>query len=241
VIVCFYTFRKEDDLTANSKITILYVENDSALRGLVTSLLRKFSAVENVIDFATGEEAIIYAKNFVSNVALLDVSLGQGVLDGFATGTELRKLNPDIGVVLFSQNPLEAISELIDFKGLEAWSYVEKKADLNIEELVKILITTSLGMSNRNWAQFKKDKIESNSVNTNVLTPRQNMIMSLLSCGYEAKFIADKIEISVESVRKDLSAAYSVLIPNPEPGSDLRISAILKYQNLIGNLGLNEI
>jgi len=241
VLVCFYTFRKEDDLTANSKITILYVENDSALRGLVTGLLRKFSAVENVIDFATGEEALIYAKNFVSNVALLDVSLGQGVLDGFATGTELRKLNPDIGIVLFSQNPLEAITELIDFKGLEAWSYVEKKADLNIEELVKILITTSLGMSNRNWAQFKKDKIESNSLNTNVLTPRQNMIMSLLSCGYEAKFIADKIEISVESVRKDLSAAYSVLIPNPEPGSDLRISAILKYQNLIGNLGLNEI
>ena len=55
------------------------------------------------------------------------------------------------------------------------------------------------------------------------------------------KFIADKIEISVESVRKDLSTAYSVLIPAPEPGSDLRISAILKYQNLIGNLGLNEI
>jgi len=241
VIVCFYTFRKEDDLTANSKITILYVENDSALRGLVTVLLRKFSAVESVIDFATGEEAIIYAKNFVSNVALLDVSLGQGVLDGFATGTELRKLNPDIGIVLFSQNPLEAISELIDFKGLEAWSYVEKKADLNIEELVKILITTSLGMSNRNWAQFKKNQIERNSVNTSVLTPRQNMIMSLLSCGYEAKFIADKIEISVESVRKDLSAAYSVLIPNPEAGSDLRISAILKYQNLIGNLGLIEI
>jgi DNA-binding NarL/FixJ family response regulator len=232
---------KEEDLPQNRKITILYVENDSALRGLVTGLLRKFSAVENVIDFATGEEALIYAQSFRANVALLDISLGQGVLDGFATGTELRKINPEIGIVLFSQNPLEAISELIDFNGLEAWSYVEKKADLNIEELVKILITTSLGMSNRNWAKFKKDKLENSEANTNVLTPRQNMIMSLLSCGYEAKFIADKIEISVESVRKDLSAAYAVLIPNPEPGSDLRISAILKYQNLIGNLGLNEI
>jgi len=228
-------------MPSNSHITILYVENDSALRGLVTDLLRKFSAVENVIDFATGEEAIIYAQKFRANVALLDISLGHGVLDGFATGTELRKLNPEMGIVLFSQNPLEAISELIDFKGLEAWSYVEKKADLNIEELVKILITTSLGMSNRNWAKFKKDKQESAGGNTNVLTPRQNMIMSLLSCGYEPKFIADKIEISVESVRKDLSAAYSVLIPHPEAGSDLRISAILKYQNLIGNLGLNEI
>jgi DNA-binding NarL/FixJ family response regulator len=232
---------KEANLLQSGKITILYVENDSALRGLVTGLLRKFSAVENVIDFATGEEAIIYAQNFRANVALIDVSLGYGVLDGFATGTELRKLYPEMGIVLFSQNPLEAISELIDFKGLEAWSYVEKKADINIEELVKILITTSLGMSNRNWAQFKKDTIESNKLNTNVLTPRQNMIMSLLSCGYEAKFIADKIEISVESVRKDLSAAYAVLIPNPEPGSDLRISAVLKYQNLIGNLGLSEI
>jgi hypothetical protein len=42
-------------------------------------------------------------------------------------------------------------------------------------------------------------------------------------------------------VRKDLSAAYAVLVPDPKPGSDLRITAILKYQNLVGNLGLNEI
>ena len=91
---------KEAGLSNSGKITILYVENDSALRGLVTGLLRQFSAVENVIDFATGEEAIIYAQNFRANVALLDVSLGSGVLDGFATGTELRKLNPEMGIVL---------------------------------------------------------------------------------------------------------------------------------------------
>jgi DNA-binding NarL/FixJ family response regulator len=65
--------------------------------------------------------------------------------------------------------------------------------------------------------------------------------MSLLSCGYEPKFIADRLQISTESVRKDLSAAYAVLVPDPKPGSDLRITAILKYQNLVGNLGLNEI
>jgi DNA-binding NarL/FixJ family response regulator len=225
----------------SKKISILYVENDSALRGLVSKLLKDFNAVENVFDFATGEEALEFAKQNRVSVALLDVSLGHGVLDGFATGKELRRLNSDIGIVLFSQNPFDAISSLIDFKGLEAWSYVEKKADMNIEELVKVLITSSLGMSNHNWAKYKATDLDLDGETTNLLTQRQDVIMSLLSCGYEPKFIADRLQISTESVRKDLSAAYAVLVPDPKPGSDLRITAILKYQNLVGNLGLNEI
>jgi DNA-binding NarL/FixJ family response regulator len=222
-------------------MTIVYIENDSALRGLISNLLRGFESVQSVVDFASGEEAIKFAKATRVSVALLDVHLGHGVLNGLATGNELRRLNPGIGLVMYSQIPLETIANLVDPRGLEAWSYLEKKADVNLDDLVSVLHSASQGKSNYNWSKHKKDNLSEDGISTDSLSRRQNIVMSLLASGFEPKLIADRLEISVESVRKDLSAAYAVLVPAPESGKDLRISAILKYQNLAGRSELNDL
>jgi chemotaxis response regulator CheB len=57
-------------------LSVIYVENDPALRGLFTSVLKSKPAIAEVYDFQTGEEAIAFGSNFLANVALLDVSLG---------------------------------------------------------------------------------------------------------------------------------------------------------------------
>lgn len=222
------------------KLTIIYVENDSTLRGLVTKILKNFAEVLQVYDFATGEEALAHSTEIKANVALIDVSLGSGFLDGFATGKELRRGNPNIGIVLFSQNSFAAVSRLISFRGLEAWSYVEKKADINLEDLIVVLKKSALGVSNVNLTNHTGGVLDRKEVGTKLLTQRQDVIMSLLACGYEPKFIAQRLEITAEVVRKDLSVVYGILVPDPAPGSDLRISAILTYQKLVGNLGLDE-
>lgn len=227
-------------MPSDIKLKVLYVENDSTLRGLIANLLRTFPEVVEVFDFASGEAAISFAKENLANVALLDVSLGNGFLDGFATGKELRRDNPNIGIVLFSQNSFGAISGLLDFNGLEAWSYVEKKADIKIEELIAELKKAALGISNPRVSQHKNFLSSKHGIGTKLLSQRQNLIMSLLTTGFEPKYIADRLEISTEVVRKDLSLAYAILVPTPQPGSDLRISAILRYQKLIANLGLDE-
>lgn len=228
-------------MSVDVKLSVLYVENDSTLRGLVTNILKNFNEVTNVFDFETGEESLSFAKEAKVNVALLDVSLGPGHLDGFATGRELRRLNPNIGIVLFSQNSYSSISKLIDFKGLEAWNYVEKKADIDMVDLVSDLKKAAIGVSNINLVNFKGRTIDIDRVGGKLLTQRQDVIMSLLACGFDPKYIANRLEISVEVVRKDLSAAYGILVPEPESGTDLRITSILKYQKLVGNLGLDEI
>lgn len=228
-------------MPSDIKLTILYVENDSTLRGLISKVLRAFPEVVDVFDFASGEEALAFSKENWANVALLDVSLGNGYLDGFATGKELRRSNSSIGIVLFSQNSFGAVSGLIDFKGLEAWSYVEKKADIQIEDLVTELKKAALGISNPKLAKHKSNSGNHEGVGTKLLSQRQNVIMSLLTTGYEPKYIAHRLEISADVVRKDLSATYRILVPAPLSGSDLRISAILKYQKLVANLGLDEI
>lgn len=224
-----------------TKLAVLYVENDSALRGFVVKTLKSQPGIGEVFDFSNGEEALVFASETKVNVALLDISLGVGRLDGFATGAELRRADPNIGVVLFSQNSHAAVSRLINLRGLEAWSYVEKKADINMEDVAKVLKKSYLGISNVNLVRNRHKNLEENVVGSKFLTPRQDVIMSLLASGIEPKHIAFRLDVSADVVRKDLSAAYAILVPEPSRGSNLRISAILKYQKLVGNLGLDEI
>ena len=45
--------------------------------------------------------------------------------------------------------------------------------------------------------------------------------------------IGEHIDISPESVRKDLSKAYQTLVPDAGTGSDVRTKAVLAYLRLI--------
>ena len=211
-------------------LSVIYIENDPALRGLITSVLKSKSAISEVFDFGTGEEAIAFGSEFRAKVALIDISLGAQVMDGVAVGTQLRRLNEQIGIVLFTQHSFEAISSLVSLAKLEGWSYFQKRADSDLDQLVEVLKETSLGRSVVIAAGESDSSV--NQEMTAELSSRQHLVLSMLATGVEPRAIAEKLNISFDSVRKDLSNAYSILVPNPEPGVDLRVTSILRYQQL---------
>lgn len=212
-------------------ISVIYVENDPALRGLITSVLRQNSAISDVYDFETGEEAIEFSANVRARVALVDISLGSQVMDGVAVGTQLRRLDSEIGIVLFTQHTLESISSLVDLEKREAWSYFQKRADSDMDQLVEVLRVTSLGRSVIVGTGGQSVSMDKDAKQAE-LSSRQHLALSMLATGIEPKSIAEKLNISFDSVRKDLSNAYSILVPDPEPGMDLRVTSILRYQQL---------
>ena len=57
--------------------------------------------------------------------------------------------------------------------------------------------------------------------------------MSLTSQGKSAQEIAAQLNLSYSYVRKELSRAYGVLVPNPVHGDDLKTGAVLKYLELM--------
>lgn len=215
-------------------LSIIYVENDPALRGIFTSVLKSKPAIAEVYDFETGEEAIGFSSNLVANVALLDVSLGTHVMDGVAVGTQLRLLNPNIGIVLFTQHSLESLSMLVDMEKREGWSFFQKRADSNIDQLVEVIQLSAEGKRAVVSIDEPMSAI-SESCTPLTLSSRQHLVLSMLATGIEPKAIAEKLDISFDSVRKDLSNAYSILVPHPEPGTDLRVTSILRYQQLINS------
>ena len=215
----------------NRKLTVIYVENDPLLRSLIANLLRANDSIVSVHEFDSGEPAITFAENHQADVALIDFALGANVMDGIAVGTQLQRLNANMGIVLHTQYSIKNIDAVAKLKGREAWSYFQKRADNNIDQLVGALKSTSSGISG--VFGDMQDGANSSEMPSNIdLSQRQHLVLSMLATGVEPKTIARKLNISFESVRKDLSIAYSALVPNPEPGMDLRVTSILRYQQL---------
>jgi DNA-binding NarL/FixJ family response regulator len=215
----------------NRKLTVIYVENDPLLRSLIANLLRAHNSIASVHEFDSGEPAIAFAENFQADVALIDFALGANVLDGIAVGTQLQRLNRNLGIVIHTQHSVKNIDAVAKFKKREAWSYFQKRADNNIDQLVSVLKSTSLGLGG--FFGDVHDDANSSEMPSNInLSQRQHLVLSMLATGVEPKTIAQKLNMSFESVRKDLSNAYSALVPNPEPGMDLRVTSILRYQQL---------
>jgi hypothetical protein len=51
--------------------------------------------------------------------------------------------------------------------------------------------------------------------------------------GNSPQEIAKQLGISYSYVRKELSRAYVILLPNADHGSDLKTAAVLKYMELL--------
>ena len=56
---------------------------------------------------------------------------------------------------------------------------------------------------------------------------------ALAAQGITVQEIAEKLDISYAYVRKELSRAYSILLPDAQDGDDLKTQAILKYLEIV--------
>lgn len=208
-------------------LTVLYVENDEALLGLLSSQLAKDSRIANlqVAKDSTSAMELVHAHKF--DVALLDISLGIGSASGVELALSIRAMQENCGIVLLSQHitPEVVAHAPKDFK--YGWSAIQKTADLNLDYLIDVLQSTARGL---NVIDPGSHVGESGSVSE--LTSKQRQIMGIASTGVDATEIANQLGLAAVTVRQELSKIYKILVPNPKPGTDLRTTAVLNYLRL---------
>ena len=208
------------------KTRVVYVENDPALRGILSSQLEQRAEISLTGSFSSSEEALRTCDYKKVDVALLDLALGAESLNGTELAMLMREQNPHIGIVIYSQHNapdyLNSLSDLVRW----GWSYVEKRGDGKIDNLVDILISTSKGRSTFDVSHPEQSSEESV---ISQLSLRQRQIMSLAATGLDANAIAKELQLAPITIRQELSRCYSILVPNPSEGTDLRTSAVLKY------------
>lgn len=202
---------------------LIYIENDPALLGILTRLLSKRTDLHVLLATTSPAEALSFEDVADADVALIDLALGVDQMNGVDLGLALRRINPDIGIVIHSQHRLDHVTQRIPRAELMGWSTVRKSGDMAIEELVATLRDTARGMSTRVTA------VDPINGRLDKLTPRQRTVMGMAAAGLRSTEIARRMNASHESIRKEMSKAYRILVPDSSPEEDMRTLAILAY------------
>lgn len=207
---------------------VLYVEDDPALRGILSSALSKEPTIEITATAASAQEALSKTEAFKFDVALLDLSLGAESINGLELGIQLRNSSPEIGIVIYSQHAVSDFISNLPEDVRMGWSAIRKQSKIDIDYLTDVLKSTAKGLGTVE-PEMVISPVRSSENLIARLSVRQQNIMSLAATGVDATVIAVNLDLAPVTIRKELSKIYQILVPDPKPGTDLRTTAVLRY------------
>ena len=216
---------------------VMYVENDHALRQFLHQSLAKHQDIEIIGSFAGSDEALDRALVRKADVALIDFGLETNGLNGIELGIALRTINEYIGIVIYSQYKVHKMFKRVPPSMRNGWSFFEKSGEMSTDDYVKIIKETAV--SKGNWEEFAslaEDNVDPDMNRYYDLSSRQRSIIALMAQGVSVQEIGTRLDLSYAYVRKELSRAYSVLLPDAQEGEDFKTLAILKYLQLAKSL-----
>jgi len=216
---------------------VMYVENDQALRQFLHQSLAKHQDVEIIGSFAGSDEALDRALVRKADVALIDFGLETNGLNGIELGIALRTINEYIGIVIYSQYKVHKMFKRVPPSMRNGWSFFEKSGEMSTDDYVKIIKETAV--SKGNWEEFAslaEENVDPDMNRYYDLSSRQRSIIALMAQGVSVQEIGTRLDLSYAYVRKELSRAYSVLLPDAQDGEDFKTLAILKYLQLAKSL-----
>jgi DNA-binding NarL/FixJ family response regulator len=149
-------------------------------------------------------------------------------MNGMELGIALRSVIGDVGIVIYSQHAMSDFADSLPEQMRWGWSVLQKRSDIDLDALVRLLRSTALGHSTVDDSILVARGASEHSP-IELLSARQREIMAIAATGVDATAIADELGLAPITVREHLSRAYQVLVPDPKPGTDLRTTAVLRY------------
>lgn len=206
---------------------MIYVEDDPALRGLISGLLTARPELDLVCSVGSAQEALA-GPYLTCDVALLDLALGDDSMTGTELGLIMRQRNRNLGVVMFSQHVIPDFLGNLSEEQRQGWSFVEKRGNVDIDYLVEVLRATAKGLNVVDPSMVRvRNRAHESPIEQ--LSARQREILALAATGLDATGVATELGFTAMTVRQELSKSYAILVPNPKPGTDLRTTAVLRY------------
>jgi len=184
-----------------SKIRVLIADDHSLVREGIMAFLKFSEDIEVVAEAADGIEAIEKVKKHHPNVILLDVAMPR--LGGFEAAIEIKKLYPDIKILVLTQyDDKEYISRFLK-AGVSG--YLLKRAVGS--DLVSAIRSVHAGETYLYPAIATKvvdgylgkgGMTQESSYDS--LTDREKQVLKLVAEGHTHKEIADMLNISAKTV-----------------------------------------
>lgn len=190
-------------------VKIVIVEDDKEfLKGISRTLVLS-EELEMLGTFISAEDFIKEVKVLNPEIVLMDIGLPK--LSGIECMKQLKPLYPKMQFLIWTT--FEDDEKIFDALKAGASGYILKTATAqqliqSIVELYKGGSPMSSSIARKVIASFHTPDIKKSEYN---LTPRENEILEWLAKGYRYKEIAEKLFVSLETVRSHVHHIYEKL------------------------------
>jgi DNA-binding NarL/FixJ family response regulator len=177
---------------SDARITVLLADDHALVRRGFRRMLEDDEAIEVVGEAANGDEAIALAKSLKPAVVVMDVAMPG--TNGLAATKKILAENPNVAVLMLSMHSEGTLVRQSLDNG--ARGYILKNAlDLDLAGAVKKVAAgeTVVDPSVNKAPSLKGER-------THGLTPRELEVLQLICSGMSNKEIAEKLELSVNTV-----------------------------------------
>lgn len=195
---------------AASPIRIAIVEDDDELRALIRRRIERAGDMQVVRVFESGDAYLDKLPELELHVVLMDINM-EG-RNGIDTVREAKRLKPEVQYLMLTifENPAYIFEALCS----GATGYLLKSTPA--EELLEAVRDIHRGGSPMNSAiarlvvnSFQKETQQ--RINDEKLSEREKQVLDGLAAGLQYKEIADKLDLSTETVRVHVRRIYSKL------------------------------
>lgn len=195
---------------AASPIRIAIVEDDDELRALIRRRIERAGDMQVVRVFESGDAYLDKLPELELHVVLMDINM-EG-RNGIDTVREAKRLKPQVQYLMLTifENPAYIFEALC----AGATGYLLKSTPA--EELLEAVRDIHRGGSPMNSAiarlvvnSFQKETQQ--RINDEKLSEREKQVLDGLAAGLQYKEIADKLDLSTETVRVHVRRIYSKL------------------------------
>lgn len=193
-------------------LNILIVDDHPLFRKGMRSLLETFKEFVVVGEASTGKEAVETAVSLQPDVVLMDLQMPDGT--GLFATRQLRQISPNIRVLVVT---LFEDDESI-FTALQAGAHGYMLKDADEKEMIRAIKSVGHGqaifspaIASRLMDYFSTSKSQFPQKVFPDLTDREREILTLISRGESNADIAERLIISIKTVRNHVSNIYNKL------------------------------
>lgn len=209
---------------------IVIAEDGVLLRaGLVRLLVE---AGEDVVAAVDDAPSLIEAvEKHQPDLAIVDVRMPPDLTDdGLRAAVQIRKLWPQIGILVFSQYVEETYATELLESGAERLGYLLKDRVAQVEQFVDAARRVAQGgtaldpevVMQLMARSRRQDPLQS-------LTQREREVLALMAEGQSNQTIADSLVVSVGAVEKHIASIFNKLNLPPSEHGNRRVLAVLQW------------
>lgn len=157
-------------------------------------------------------------------VALLDVELGFGRMNGFELARVLRERNPDLDIVFLTAVADPWIVDEAASSAIAGTSYLLKRGAGRLANLQRAVALAGDGQ-----VTLDEGMVEALHGRGPIpgITPTQARILRLVALGYANAQIADEVGLSVKAVEANIGRIAKAL--RVDEGQNLRVGCVTRY------------